>query len=76
MDFDYGEVDSQEILDELKKVKGVICINDILDDVPDNVIVLSKIDSEDEIIGVMDINDLTISDDKRIIIIVPKITDK
>jgi hypothetical protein len=42
MEFHYAEVKSQEHLNELKMM-GFVCINHILVEVPDNVIVLAKL---------------------------------
>lgn len=83
--FDYGEIRDQEVLDDLKN-SGFICINSILNDIPDDTIVLSKLtlkSSEDKKVGIkldedstMNIDTLKVSYDKRIIVLIPKETDK
>jgi hypothetical protein len=79
--FDYGEIRDQVVLDDLKAA-GFICINNILNDIPDDTIVLSKLtlkSNEDKKVGIrfdscdsMNIDSLKVSLDKKIIVLIPK----
>jgi hypothetical protein len=80
MKFDYAEVKTQEQLDELKMM-GYLCINHILVEVPDDVIVLAKLTikaNDPEFKNMinysssMDIRGLGITPTTRIIVILNK----
>lgn len=81
MEFDYLEVKSAEHLDELKMM-GFVCVNGLLVEVPDNVIVLAKLtfkanDPEYEKIlssfgNSMDISTLGFTQTTRIVVIINK----
>jgi hypothetical protein len=80
MEFDFLEVIEQEHLDELKMM-GFVCINHLLIDVPEDVIVLGKLTFKandpayDEYLkfsGSMDISNMTINNAKRILAIFQK----
>jgi hypothetical protein len=80
MEFDFLEVVKQEHLDELKMM-GFVCINHLLIDVPDDVIVLGKLtfkandpayEEQLKYSGSMDISNMTINNTKRIMVIFQK----
>ncbi len=80
MEFDHAEVKSQEQLDELKMM-GYLCINHLLIEVPDDVIVLAKLtmkpddpefDNMMKFSGSMDISNLRVTNSTRIIVILQK----
>lgn len=80
MEFNYAEVKTQEHLDELKMM-GFICINHMLIEVPDDVIVLAKITMNEgdpefnnmmKFSGSMDISNLRVSNTNRIVVVLHK----
>ena len=80
MQFDYAEVKSQEHLDELKMM-GYLCVNHILIEVPEDVIVLAKLtikEDDPEFSNMMkhsssmDISNLSISPTTRVVVILNK----
>jgi hypothetical protein len=80
MQFNYAEVKTQEHLDELKMM-GYLCINHILIEVPEDVIVLAKLtikEDDPEFSNMMkhsssmDISNLNISPVTRVVVILNK----